>query len=115
MAALRRVMISTSDAAASRAFYADLLGLTLAYSNGPITQLTCEDGAEILLHERPAAPSDSALSLSFAVDGLEAIVETWRAKGGSVVDEPSRQPWGEDQAVVRDPDGHLVCLVSDPA
>lgn len=22
-----------------------------------------------------------------------------------------RQPWGERMAVVRDPDGHLVCLV----
>ena len=55
------------------------------------------------------------MSIGLLVDGLESLVDTWRANGGSVVDEPSRQPWGEDQAVVRDPDGHLVCLVSDSA
>src|SRR4051794_23889442 len=99
MVLLRRVIISTSDAAASRAFYADFLGLRTAYSQGPITQLSCADGTEILLHERPATPSDTGVAVSFVVDGLNALVETWRARGGAVVDEPSLQPWGEYQAV----------------
>jgi catechol 2,3-dioxygenase-like lactoylglutathione lyase family enzyme len=113
MVSVRRVIISTTNAEASRGFYAEVLGLPTAYSQGPITALSCADGTEILLHERPAVPSDAALSVGLVVEGLDALIETWRARGGAVVDEPRLQPWGEYQAVVRDPDGHLVCLVSD--
>jgi uncharacterized glyoxalase superfamily protein PhnB len=32
-----------------------------------------------------------------------------------VVDPPADQPWGERQAVLTDPDGHVVCLVAPAA
>jgi uncharacterized glyoxalase superfamily protein PhnB len=48
---------------------------------------------------------------AFAVDELEATVDAWVRAGGAVVDPPEVQPWGERMAVLRDADGHLVCLV----
>ena len=68
-------------------------------------------GAELLLHERPSAPSDTSVAASFGVAGLDDVCRRWEATGGVVVDQPATQPWGERMAVVRDADRHLVCLV----
>jgi len=108
---LRRLIVSTSDLAASRAFYGDVLGLRVAYGQPPLVALAADDGTEVMLHERPTTASDTSTSISFAVDDVDRVVEQWRALGGSVIDEPEVQPWGEYQAVVRDADGHVVCLV----
>lgn len=108
---LRRLIVSTSDLAASRVFYGDLLGLRVAYGAPPLVALAADDGTEVLLHERPTTPSDTATSISFGVDDVDRVVAAWRALGGAVIDEPAEQPWGEYQAVVRDADGHVVCLV----
>lgn len=112
MTSVRRLIIATRDTAGSQDFYAGVLGLTTSYSAPPVTALATADGVEILLHEQETTPSDRAVSLSFAVDDLDGLVETWRTRGGVVIDEPELQPWGERQAVVRDPDGHVVCLVA---
>ncbi|UOQ89392.1 VOC family protein [Agromyces endophyticus] len=105
---LHRVIVSVESAEAALAFYRDLLGLTV-HAGGGITRLS--DGAvEILLHERPSRPSDLGIALSFRVDDLDATCATWRRAGGTVVDPPAEQPWGEHLAVLRDADGHLVCL-----
>jgi uncharacterized glyoxalase superfamily protein PhnB len=37
-------------------------------------------------------------------------VRAWQGRGGEVIDPPEVQPWGEFMAVVRDPDGHVVCI-----
>ncbi|WP_232234601.1 glyoxalase/bleomycin resistance/extradiol dioxygenase family protein [Actinoplanes sp. N902-109] len=41
-------------------------------------------------------------------DAARAVV----AAGATVIDPPAEQPWGERQAVLTDPDGHVICLVS---
>jgi catechol 2,3-dioxygenase-like lactoylglutathione lyase family enzyme len=110
--ALHRVIISVDSVDAALAFYRDLLGLTAAEGGG-LTRLG--DGAvEILLHERPSRPSDLGVALAFHVDDVDAICASWARAGGTVVEPPARQPWGERMAVVRDPDGHLVCLTRRP-
>lgn len=109
MSVLHRVIVSVSSTEDALGFYRDLLGLG-AERSGPMTRLG--DGAvEVLLHERASAPSDLAVALSFRVADLDATCAAWAGAGGTVVDAPADQPWGERQAVVRDPDGHLVCLV----
>ncbi|MEV5001101.1 VOC family protein [Nocardioides sp. LML1-1-1.1] len=109
MSVLHRVIVSVASTEAALRFYGDLLGLPVERS-GPMTRLG--DGpVEVLLHERPTAPSDRAVALSLRVADVDTTSATWARAGGVVVDPPADQPWGERQAVVRDPDGHLVCLV----
>lgn len=111
MTQLSRVVVSTESLTRALAFYGDLLGLPVAASGAALATLTAGDGVTVLLHERPSAPSDTSVAASFVVAGLDQVVARWQAGGGAVVDPPAAQPWGERMAVVRDPDGHLVCLV----
>jgi predicted enzyme related to lactoylglutathione lyase len=108
---LSRIVVSTGSLPRSLTFYGDLLGLPAAASGAGVATLSAGDGVSVLLHERPTAPSDTSVAASFVVAGLDDVVARWSAGGGAVVDMPAAQPWGERMAVVRDPDGHLVCLV----
>lgn len=107
---LRRVIVSTADLTRSLAFYRDVLGLAGEVA-APFARLTAGD-IEVMLHERPAVASDTSVSACFAIPDLDGTVARWSAGGGAVVDAPEDRPWGERMSVVRDPDGHLVCLVS---
>jgi catechol 2,3-dioxygenase-like lactoylglutathione lyase family enzyme len=107
--ALTRVIVSVSDLAASLAFYREVVGLPGDGRDG-FGMLTAAPGVELMLHERPATPSDTAVAPSFEVGDVDAAVSAWEARGGVVVDRPEDRPWGDRLAVVRDPDGHLVCL-----
>ncbi|MEV4619336.1 VOC family protein [Asanoa sp. NPDC049573] len=111
MTHLSRVVISTGSLPRALTFYGDLLDLPVAASGAGLATLAAGEGVSVLLHERPTAPSDTSVAASFVVPGLDAIVARWQGSGGAVVDPPAAQPWGERMAVVRDPDGHLVCLV----
>ena len=108
---LRRIVVSVAHLHSALGFYRDVLGLH-GESNAGLARLTTGiDDWELLLHGRPSAPSDASVGLAFAVPDLDATCRSWTDRGGVVVDQPADQPWGERMAVVRDPDGHLVCLV----
>jgi predicted enzyme related to lactoylglutathione lyase len=104
------VIVSVGALDAGLRFYRDVVGLPVVRSSERFAWLSTAEGVEVLLHERPAAPSDAAVAVTFAVRDLDAAVASWRAEGGAVVDPPETQPWGERMAVVRDADGHVVCL-----
>lgn len=107
---LVRVVVSVTDLERALEFYRDLLGLPATVVPGFAT-LPLGDGTDVFLHERPSAPSDSGVAPSFGVGDLDDLCSRWAAAGGTIVDPPASQPWGERMAVVRDADGHLVCLV----
>jgi lactoylglutathione lyase len=46
------------------------------------------------------------------VDDVEGTVETFRAAGYPVLQEPATMPWGERQAYVSDPDNNPVALAT---
>ena len=109
---LNRIIVSTGNIGPSLAFYRDVVGLSGPASAEGFAMLSAGEGVELMLHERPATPSDTSVAASFVVPDVDATVRAWAERGGLIVDEPSDQPWGERQAVVRDPDGHLVCLAT---
>lgn len=113
-AALHRLVVSCSSLSDALAVYQDVLGLSPERVLESFAWLRTADGVELMLHERPTQASDSAVALTFALTGLDDAVRRWLAAGGSIVDEPAVQPWGERMAVVRDSDGHIVCLVERP-
>lgn len=109
-ATLQRIIVSASRIPAALALYRDALGLRVTRQADGFAWLASADDVELMLHERPAVPSDTAVAVGFAVDGLDDVVAAWARAGGTVVDAPETRPWGERMAVVRDGDGHLVCL-----
>ncbi|WP_019202677.1 VOC family protein [Tsukamurella sp. 1534] len=111
---ISRIVVSVSGLEQALGFYRDLLGLPVERAAGELAWLRTDDGVELMLHERPARASDTAVALGFLVDDVDATVARWIDDGGAVADAPSTRPWGERMAVVRDADGHLVCL-SQPA
>lgn len=111
-AALTRVVISVRALEPALTFYRDLLGLPARLTPG-FAMLTAGNGVEVFLHERESQASDLSVAATFTVPGLDALCEAWAAQGGEVIDAPETRPWGDRMAVVRDADGHLVCLVEE--
>ncbi|TQK70078.1 VOC family protein [Nocardioides sp. SLBN-35] len=107
---LRRIVVSVTSIERALAVYADALGLEVARRAPGLAWLTSADGVELMLHERPATASDTAVAVGFATTALDDTVTRWVAAGGAVADPAAPQPWGERMAVLRDADGHLVCL-----
>ena len=110
-AELTRLIISTRDLERAMAIYSGVLGFDGA-ATGEVAMLRNGAGAAIMLHQRPTVPSDTAVAAAFTVDDLDVVVGSWQAAGGSVIDAPADQPWGERMAVVRDADDHIVCLIN---
>ena len=109
-ATIQRLIVSSSRIPDALSLSRDALGLRLDREAEGFAWLSSADGVELMLHQREAQPSDTAVAIGFAVDGLDAVVDAWTREGGAVVDAPQAQPWGERMAVVRDGDGHIVCL-----
>jgi predicted enzyme related to lactoylglutathione lyase len=111
MVTLSRLIVSVNSLDAALAFYSDVVGLTLRNRSGDMAWLATTDGVQLMLHERPTlVPENATVSITFAVDELDAQVAGWEARGGVVIDPPAEQAWGERMAVVRDADGHVICL-----
>jgi catechol 2,3-dioxygenase-like lactoylglutathione lyase family enzyme len=113
---VRRVVpdLHSTEIEASRDFYA-LLGLsevmnhgwvvTLASSANPTAQLTLmgEDATA-------AVPPD----LTVEVDNVDAIHAVMTARGAEIVHPLQDERWGVRRFFVRDPNGHVVNVVSHP-
>ncbi|WP_226655529.1 VOC family protein [Leifsonia sp. LS1] len=115
---IARVTVSVDDLAASLALYRDVLGLAELYTANDVAMLTTDPGdrtgaeTQVLLHRRTPTPGDAGVAISFGVTDVDAATTAAVAAGAVLVDAPADQPWRERQAVLRDRDGHLLCLVS---
>lgn len=113
---VQAIVIYVLDMARSRWFYQERLGLPLVYEHHG--RYGYQVGASrLLLHPRessePCAPSGElglGLELSLGVDSVDALVDRLARDGVLVTQAPADQPWGERDAVVRDPDGLHVRL-----
>ncbi|WP_278256617.1 VOC family protein [Nocardioides convexus] len=111
MTALHRVIVSVASTEAALGFYGDLLGLAVA-RQGPMTRLG--DGP---VESAPARAAERAERPRRRAEppgpgrrrDVRGVGGRRRDRGGP----PGRPAVGERQAVVRDPDGHLVCLVGE--
>ena len=111
MVTLSRLIVSVNSLDAALAFYSDVVGLALQTRSGEMAWLGTSDGVRLMLHERPTVvPENATVSPGFFVGDVDAVVNSWAGRGGVVIDPPAEQAWGERMAVVRDADGHVVCL-----
>ncbi|MFF5288235.1 VOC family protein [Paractinoplanes globisporus] len=107
---VRRIIVSVADLDRALALYRDALGFAETYRSGDI--VTLAGPLELMLHQRPPTPGPAAVAVSFVVDDVDAVTAAAEKAGATVLDAPADQPWGERQAVLTDPDGHVFCLVA---
>ena len=119
------VVLVVTELDRSLSFYTHVLGLPLGHRAGSFAQL--DTGAtRIALYERQAMadtlgvdsleppPVDApAFELGFKVDDVDAAYAEITAAGAQPATPPTDRPWGQRTAYVRDPDGHLIELVTD--
>ena len=120
------VVLVVDDLERSLAFYVGQLGLHLGHRAGPYAQLHTgrsrvalyERGALAASLEQALRPPDSAAPgfvLGFKVEDVDAAWQELLAAGVEGVVAPREQPWGQRSAHLRDPDGHLLELIEEPA
>lgn len=112
-------ILATRDISGSLGFYRDLLGGSVTYqfpAEGEPGYVALQLGSSHLgiglNAEIEHAEGPRSVSLWFYADDCDATVETLRAGGVTVVEEPADQPWGERMARVLDPDGNEVVLAT---
>ncbi len=72
-----------------------------------------EDQVTLMLHiaDEPT-PVDYGVAIEFLVDDVEEAVTSIREAGGTIIQEPIDREWGVKEAIIADPDGHKIWLVT---
>lgn len=109
-------IITTPDLQRALGFYRDLLGGVVSFAfprEGPPGYVGVDLGSSHLgIGHDPAVGlgDEQRIALWVYTSDCDAVVEAVRAAGGTVVEEPVDQPWGERVARVVDPDGNRVII-----
>ena len=111
-----RVLLRSPDAARSRRFYRDVLGLAVAREFGPPDHpgVVFFLGGGLLEVSDGAGGPVAGMALWLQVRAVAPEVERLRAAGVEVLTEPRLEPWGLVEAWVADPDGVRIVLVEVP-
>lgn len=117
MAVLRIVAnIATPDIGKARAFYQDLLGLSLVMDHGWLATFAAEGSARPQISfAREGGSGTPVPDLSIEVDDLDKIHRRAIAAGHAIEYGPAREPWGVRRFYLRDPFGRLVNILCHEA
>lgn len=107
MASFKTVLIPATDLSASRELYRSLLGVDPSADSDYYVGFDV-DGQHIGL-----VPGTSVVRPHLHVDDMDAAVALVTAAGGAVLEEPKEVGSGRRVAVVRDPAGAEIGLLSD--
>jgi catechol 2,3-dioxygenase-like lactoylglutathione lyase family enzyme len=111
------VVFRTTDAAAARAFYVDLLGLSVPADRSASTLMVRVNARQHLFIE-PGLPADTDERLhhiAVATTDLAAMAVYLRDRGVKVDGPASGTPCGKEGLRVADPDGHMIEFVQEMA
>ncbi|WP_126425270.1 VOC family protein [Brevibacillus marinus] len=113
------VILYVKDHERSLRFYRDLLGLHVRAEHG--TYVEFDTGSTILaINTRDSVRELTSLDIpeeqqhsqtfeiGFVVDDVDVVIETLRASGVKIIQEPVKKPWGQTVAYIADPDGHFI-------
>ncbi|MFN3165426.1 MAG: VOC family protein [Phycisphaeraceae bacterium] len=113
---LNLVVILSSDIDKAEQFYKEL-GLFFEreqHGNGPEHLAACGEAGGVVFEIYPLGPKHqptTSTRLGFSIDDVDAYIERLTELGGSVVSTPKDSEWGR-RAVIKDPDGHTVELIT---
>lgn len=108
MTSFRTILIPTNDITASRDLYRGLLGVD------PVADAPYYVGFQVDDQHIGLVPGASSVVSHLHVADLAAAVEQVTAAGGTTVSAPKDVGGGRWVAVVRDPSGAEIGLLSDP-
>jgi catechol 2,3-dioxygenase-like lactoylglutathione lyase family enzyme len=98
--------IPVADIERALAFYRDVLGFAVEFTNGsPVTfAVITQGGAELHLQLQPGR--SGAVHAHIMVDDLDAVYERLVRAGSTIRQPPKVQEWGLRDIVIADPDGN---------
>jgi predicted enzyme related to lactoylglutathione lyase len=113
MAVLRIVPdLFARDPAALADFYGSVFGLTRAMDGGFIVTLAGgTQPAQVSLASEGGSGTPLP-AISVEVDDLDATLARARASGATIAYGPVDEPWGVRRFFLRDPEGHLVNVLT---
>ena len=109
------IVIRSSDIERSALFYS-AMGLLFAkhrHGTGPEHYTSVVDGFVFEIYLIGSNQPTSGTRIGFSVDHVDSVVEMLTDAGGTVVSHPHDTEWGR-RAVMKDPDGHSVELITPP-
>ncbi|RWC56873.1 VOC family protein [Mesorhizobium sp.] len=112
---VRRIVanIETSDVAAAKRFYQDVLGLDALMDLGWIATYGSKDAMQVQVSFMAQGGSGTPVpDLSIEVDDVDAALNAMKAAGFTIEYGPADEPWGVRRFYVRDPFGRLVNILS---
>ena len=110
------VVVYVRDMEKAKAFYMDVLGMTVmeALSSASFVTLRPTSGSLVALQDKAAAKFPPGLEehagsveLSFEVDDVDATWQRWKEQGVELVSTPIDLPFGR-YFMARDPEGHYL-------
>ncbi|MCC7426027.1 MAG: VOC family protein [Alphaproteobacteria bacterium] len=109
------------DIRAACDWFGRVLGFATVFQHGepPFYAQVAREGARINLRcvDQPVfvegiREAEVLLSAYLVVDDVDALFAEMRRSGAEFQQEPTEQPWGVRDFVVRDPDGNLLLFAS---
>jgi catechol 2,3-dioxygenase-like lactoylglutathione lyase family enzyme len=105
--------IATSDPAAAKGFYQDVLGLDLLMDLGWISTYGSDQKMSVQVSFATEGGSGTPTpDLSIEVDDLDAALSRMRKANVAIEYGPAEEPWGVRRFFVRDPFGKLVNILT---
>jgi predicted enzyme related to lactoylglutathione lyase len=110
------VVLYVGDMAKVKAFYAEVLGMTVveAVSSPTFVTLQCDGGSLLALQDKAAAlmapareDQPGSVELSFEVEDVDETWRRWKEQGVTVVADPVDLPFGR-YFLAQDPEGHFL-------
>lgn len=117
------ILLST-DLAASRAFYADRLGLELVSERPERLVFRCGDGTRLVISESTVGTSDTQTQVAWRVPDIRAAIADLRARGVRIEEYTAPDPPTDDgvadmghswAAWFIDPSGNVLSVIEPKA
>ena len=101
-------VLATTDVESTAKFYRDVLQFAVDDRFfGPDWAMLWADQCQLFLSLNPAVAKTAAgQQISICVPGVDAMYETHKANGATIVSDLKDQPWGIREYVVEDPNGY---------
>ena len=106
------VTLFVSDLERSLRFYEQGLGLKIIYRSQHFALLSAGN-VKLGLHAGNASKDSKAVNLHFRVQDVDTAFRELTARGLAFNEPPSDRSWGLRSAVLVDPDGFVIEIVSD--
>ena len=103
---------SVNDIPAAKAFYGDMLGMTVSEQNGMLS-LEIAGGGNVLVYPKPNHVPASYTVLNFPVDNIDAAVDQLAGRG--VEFERYEGLQADEKGILRASSGPMIAWFTDPA